>query len=119
MMSGRAAFNFLSRSVPNRLCIRCFCSPAAVRSRYCAVVIVVILNGSPHVIMDGVVTNHEIVPGNDAGHATLSITGEDLSVLMDKIDFSGFPFPALPAEGRVALMLLKICRLRYRAVDRS
>jgi hypothetical protein len=71
------------------------------------VVIVVILNGSPHVIMDGVVTNHEIAPGSDAGHAKLSITGEDLSVLMDMIDFSGFPFPALPAEGRVALMLLK------------
>jgi hypothetical protein len=71
------------------------------------VVIVVIINGSPQVIMDGVVTNHEIVPGNDAGHATLNITGEDLSVLMDMINFSGFPFPALPAEGRVALMLLK------------
>jgi hypothetical protein len=71
------------------------------------VVIVVILNGTPHVIMDGVVTNHQILPGTDSRHATLSITGEDLSVLMDKIDFSGFPFPALPAEGRVALLLLK------------
>jgi hypothetical protein len=71
------------------------------------VVIVVILNGTPHVIMDGVVTNHQILPGTDSRHSTLSITGEDLSVLMDKIDFSGFPFPALPAEGRVALLLLK------------
>ena len=26
---------------------------------------------------------------------------------MDKIDFSGFPFPATPAEGRVALLLMK------------
>ena len=71
------------------------------------VVIVVILNGTPHVLIDGVVTNHQIQPGADAGHAVLSITGEDLSVLMDKIDFSGFPFPATPAEGRVALLLLK------------
>ena len=30
------------------------------------VVIVVIINGTPHVIMDGVVTNHEITPGRDA-----------------------------------------------------
>lgn len=75
------------------------------------VVIVVIFNGTPHVIMDGVVINHQITPGNDAGHATLSIIGEDLSVLMDMIDFSGFPFPALPAEGRVALMLLKYAGL--------
>ncbi len=65
------------------------------------------MNGTSHVLMDGVVTNHQILPGSDAGHATLSITGEDLSVLMDKIDFSGFPFPATPAEGRVALLLLK------------
>jgi hypothetical protein len=71
------------------------------------VVIVVILNGTPNVLMDGVVTNHQILPGRDAGHATLSITGEDLSVLMDKLDFSGFPFPAMPAEARVALLLLK------------
>jgi hypothetical protein len=71
------------------------------------VVIVVIVNGTPNVIMDGVVTNHQVAPGRDAGHSTLSITGEDLTVLMDKIDFSGFPFPAAPAEGRVALMLLK------------
>ena len=71
------------------------------------VVIVVIVSGTPHVIMDGVVTNHQIAPGSDASHSTLSITGEDLTVLMDKIDFSGFPFPAMPAEGRVALLLLK------------
>jgi hypothetical protein len=62
---------------------------------------------TPNQIMDGVVTNHQIAPGSDAGHSTLSITGEDLTVLMDKIDFSGFPFPATPAEGRVALLLLK------------
>lgn len=71
------------------------------------VVIVVIVNGTPRVLMDGVVTNHQVLPGRDASSSTLSITGEDLTVLMDKIDFSGFPFPAAPAEGRVALMLLK------------
>jgi len=71
------------------------------------VIIVVIVSGTPHVIMDGVVTNHQIAPGSDAAHSTLSITGEDVTVLMDKIDFSGFPFPAAPAEGRVELLLLK------------
>lgn len=71
------------------------------------VIIVVTINGTPNVLMDGFVTNHQIAPGNDAGHATLTLTGEDVSVLMDKIDFSGFPYPAVPAEGRVALLLLK------------
>jgi hypothetical protein len=52
-------------------------------------------------------TNHQITPGADAGHATLTVTGEDLSALMNLLDFSGFPFPAMPAEGRVLLMLAK------------
>ena len=71
------------------------------------VVIVAIFNGMPQVLIDGVVTNTQVGQSSDGRHATLAVTGEDLSVLMDKIDFSGFPFPALPAEGRVALLLLK------------
>lgn len=71
------------------------------------VVIVVTLNGTPDVIMDGVITNHQLMPGSDASHSTLSITGEDLTALMNQQDFSGFPFPATPAEGRVALLLAK------------
>lgn len=71
------------------------------------VVIIATMNAMPQVLMDGVVTNHQVLPGTDAGHATLSMTGEDLSALMNKQDFSGFPFPALPAEGRVLLLLAK------------
>jgi hypothetical protein len=71
------------------------------------VVIIATMNGMPQVLMDGVVTNHQVLPGTDAGHATLSLTGEDLTALMNKQDFSGFPFPALPAEGRVLLLLVK------------
>ena len=71
------------------------------------VVIVVTMNGTPDVIMDGVITNHQLQPGSDASHSTLAITGNDLTQLMDLQDFSGFPFPATPAEGRVALLLAK------------
>lgn len=71
------------------------------------VVIVVTMKGTPDVIMDGVITNHQIAPGSDTSHPTLVITGEDLTALMNQQDFSGFPFPATPAEGRVALLLLK------------
>ena len=71
------------------------------------IVIVVIFNGTPNIIMDGVATKHEIRPSEQSGYATLVVTGKDLSALMDLIDFSGFPFPATPAEGRVALLLLK------------
>lgn len=71
------------------------------------VVIVVTANGTPHVIMDGVITRHEIVPGSDTSHPVLSIIGEDLTAVMNQQDFSGFPFPASPAEARVALLLAK------------
>jgi hypothetical protein len=71
------------------------------------VIIVVTLNGTPDVIMDGVITEHQIIPGSDASHSTLTLMGKDLTALMDNQDFSGFPFPATPAEGRVALLLAK------------
>jgi hypothetical protein len=71
------------------------------------VVIVATVNGMPEVLVDGVITNHQIAPGPDAGHSSLVITGEDLTALMNQQDFSGFPFPAMPAEGRVAVLLAK------------
>jgi hypothetical protein len=75
------------------------------------VIIIVTLNNMPSVIMDGVITNHEIKSGTDSGQSLLTVTGDDLSVLMNKIDFSGFPFPAVPAEGRVALLIAKYSAL--------
>jgi hypothetical protein len=71
------------------------------------VVVVATVNGTPEVLMDGVMTNHEITPGSDSGHATLSVMVEDLTRVMDYIDFSGFPFPAMPPEARVLLILAK------------
>ncbi|HLM55853.1 MAG TPA: hypothetical protein VK422_06950 [Pyrinomonadaceae bacterium] len=71
------------------------------------VVIVVTMNGTPEVIMDGVITNHQITPGSDPRHSRLTLTGEDLSALMDWLDLSGIPYPCLPPEGRVLAMLAK------------
>lgn len=71
------------------------------------VIIVVTINGTPEVLMDGVITEQKVSPGSDAGHSTLTITGVDLTAVMDLIDFDGFPYPAMPAEARVALMILK------------
>ena len=47
------------------------------------VVIVVTLNGMPHVLVDGLITRQEMSPSSDAGKSTLTITGEDLTVAMD------------------------------------
>jgi hypothetical protein len=60
-----------------------------------------------NVLMDGVITNNQIAPGDKGSNSTLTIMGKDLTTLMDQSNWSGFPFPALPAEARVALLLAK------------
>ncbi len=71
------------------------------------VILVVTLNGNPHVLMDGVVTETQVMPGQQPGHSTLTVTGEDLTKVMDYFEFSGLPYPAMPIEARVAIILAK------------
>src|SRR5208283_4575672 len=71
------------------------------------VVLVATVNGSPNVLIDGVVTNNHIAPGDKGSNSTVTVTGEDLTCLMNQSNWSGFPFPACPAEARVALLLAK------------
>jgi len=71
------------------------------------VVLVATVNGVANVLIDGVITNNHISPGDKGSNSTLTLMGEDLTVLMNQSDWSGFPFPACPAEARVALLLAK------------
>jgi hypothetical protein len=71
------------------------------------VVLVATVNGVANVLIDGVITNNQIAPGDKGSNSTLTITGKDLTALMDQSDWSGFPFPACPPEARVAIMLAK------------
>src|SRR6266851_6181760 len=71
------------------------------------VVLVATVNGVATVLIDGVITNNQISPGDKGSNSTLTITGKDLSALMNQSDWSGFPFPACPAEARVAILLAK------------
>jgi hypothetical protein len=75
------------------------------------VIIIVTMNGMPNVLMDGVMTNHEISPGSDAGHSTLTVRGKDLTAVMNFIDFSGLPYPAMPYAARALLILAKYAAL--------
>ncbi len=47
------------------------------------VVLIVSFGGLPEVLMDGVITNQQLSPGNEPGTSTLTVTGEDVSVMMD------------------------------------
>ena len=81
--------------------------PAGFFDPLIRVIIIVTVVGLPNVIMDGVITQQQVVASNQAGQSTLTVTGEDVSRAMDLIDFTGFPWPAMPAEARVALMVAK------------
>jgi hypothetical protein len=61
----------------------------------------------PRVLMDGVITHHEITPDAMRGSSTLSITGEDLSAVMNQVDLSGLPFPGMSPDLRVLTILSK------------
>ena len=71
------------------------------------VVIVAVVNGVSNVLIDGVITENHISPGGKGSNSALTIMGKDLTALMDQSNFSGFPFPACPAEARIELLLLK------------
>ena len=73
------------------------------------VMIIATVNGTPEVLMDGVITNQEVSPGNEPGKATLTVTGEDLSHVMDLIDFTGIPYPAMPRRSARAADHRQVC----------
>ena len=44
----------------------------------------VTFNAMPHVLMDGIITRQELAQGTEPGTSTLTIKGEDVSVMMDR-----------------------------------
>jgi hypothetical protein len=47
------------------------------------IVLILTFNGVPSVLMDGIITDQQLVPSNGPGESTFTITGEDVSVMMD------------------------------------
>lgn len=71
------------------------------------VIVIATVRGIPHVLADGVVTRQELSPSNEPGKSTLTITGEDLSLLMDLVEMPFMRFPAQPIIARVYAILAK------------
>jgi hypothetical protein len=68
------------------------------------VVIIATVGGFPHVLMDGLVTQQQVVPSNAPGESKLTVTGEDLSLAMDVLAVTR-SFPAMPPVALVNLIL--------------
>ena len=71
------------------------------------VILVATLNGVPKVLSDGPIKRTDLTASTKPGEYKLVVTGEDVSGYMDLLDFTGFPFPAMPPFARVALMMAK------------
>lgn len=75
------------------------------------VVIVVTVAGNAEVLMDGVMTHHEVRPGTSGGPAQLVVKGKDLTAVMNLIELDGIPYPAMPPAVRVLAVLAKYAAL--------
>jgi hypothetical protein len=70
------------------------------------VVVAVTVGGSTEVLIDGVMTHHEIQTDGSTT-ATLRVKGKDLTAVMDFIQLDGLPYPAMPPFVRVNLAVAK------------
>ncbi len=75
------------------------------------VIIIATVNGMPNVLMDGIVTNQELKASSEPGASTLTVTGSDLTVLMDIVEVNFMRYPAQPEVARVYTILAKYAAL--------
>ena len=79
------------------------------------VIIVATMNGIPHVLIDGIISNHQMGPSSEPGKSTFTITGEDVSVLMDMVEIV-VPMPSLPDAAKVYTVLAPFSFLGFTPV---
>jgi len=70
------------------------------------VVVSVTLNARPRVLMDGIITQHQLMASGGAGGTRLTVRGKDLSAVMDMTELA-VPYPPMPHEAIVLLILAK------------
>jgi hypothetical protein len=101
------SFKFNSKSELNTIFIIAGAQSSSPVMPALRVMLIVTMNGTPQPLFDGVLTNVEVQPGGQGQPGTVTVTGEDLTRVMDTQDWSGLPFPAMPIEARVALLCAK------------
>ncbi|MEU7564156.1 hypothetical protein [Streptomyces eurythermus] len=68
------------------------------------VILTVSVRGTPEVLFDGLIVRQEVGASNLPGHSTLTVTGEDLTLLMD-LEERTARYPNLPPSQRVLAIL--------------
>jgi len=105
--TGRSGFQLTFTLADLSVLQTLFLLAAASPTPVLRVILVVTFGGLPQVIMDGIILDHEVVPDAMEGSSKLVVTGQDLTSLMDLIDFSGLPYPGMSPDIRVMTILSK------------
>lgn len=101
------AFEFTSDSALNTLFLIAAGTNATPATPPLRIILVVTVNGVPTPLFDGVLSSVDVQAGQNGSPGTVTVTGSDLTAVMDLIDFSGLPYPAMPVEARFALICAK------------
>jgi len=96
----------LSFAVSKKSIITTTLLPSGLFDPPARVIISAFLGGLPKVLMDGIVTRHEVSPSDTPGESTLTMTGEDLTALMD-MSHQRMCYPAMPLNLRVMAIVAK------------
>lgn len=104
--AGQANGFQLTFAVSSKSVITTTLLPAGFFDPRARVVLVAIVAGTPVVLMDGVVTRQDLGPSDEPGASTLTLTGEDLSVLMD-LDHQRMCWPAMSRDARALAICAK------------
>jgi hypothetical protein len=75
------------------------------------VIVIATVRGLPHVLMDGVITRQDVAPSNTPGESRITVTGEDLTALMDIVEMPFMRYPAQPVVARVYAILARYAAL--------
>ncbi|UQX88113.1 hypothetical protein M6D93_17730 [Jatrophihabitans telluris] len=95
------SFAVSKKSLINRVLL-----PSGLLDPPARIIVVALVGGLPQVLMDGVITRHDLSPSDTPAQSSLTVTGEDLTVLMDMADVREC-YPAMPLNLRVLRILLK------------
>jgi hypothetical protein len=100
-------FSFTSKSPLNTIFLLAAGQNGGMGLPPLRVMLIVTIAGSSQVLIDGVMTDVQVQAGQNGAPGSLVVTGSDLTKVMDMQDFSGLPYPAMPPEVRVALIIAK------------
>lgn len=70
------------------------------------VIVQVMVGAVPEVLIDGFITRRQLSPSNEPGASRLTVTGEDVRVMMDMHEVA-LPYPQMSPDVRVQLILAK------------